>query len=204
MATNRTRRTRTTRTRTLQSATSALLLALLAACGSPSPKTNDGGYISGNGGITRLEPGDREELLEVSGDDLDGNPISSKQFLGKVLVINVWGSWCPPCRVEQPILSRLSTELKPDGVEFLGIAIRESAAASKAFTASRNVPYPSIGDADAQLLVFAKSLPAIAVPTTYVIDRQGRVATRLLDKATYSTLKGLIEDVAAEPDPTDG
>ena len=130
--------------------------------------------------------------------DLDGKPLSSKQWSGKVVVVNVWGSWCPPCRIEQPILSRLATEMKPRGVEFLGIAIRESAANARAFTTARKVPYPSIGEGDSAILAFADSLPAVAVPTTYVLDRQGRVATRLLDRATYSTLRGLIEDVVSE------
>ena len=177
----------------------AAILLLTTACGSGAPTTNDGGPVQGAGGITRLAPNDRGEPVDITGVDLDGSALSAKQWRGKVVVVNVWGSWCPPCRVEQPILSRLATELKPEGVEFLGIAIRESPATSKAFTTAKNVPYPSIGDGDSTLLAFVDSLPAVAVPTTYVIDRQGRVATRLLDRATYSTLKSLIDEVASEP-----
>jgi thiol-disulfide isomerase/thioredoxin len=177
----------------------ALAMLLLTSCGGGAPTENDGGPVQGAGGITRLAPKDRGELVEIAGTDLDGNPLSASQWRGKVVVVNVWGSWCPPCRVEQPILSRLAAELKPLGVEFLGIAIRESPATSKAFTTAKGVPYPSIGDGDATILAFVDSLPAVAVPTTYVIDRQGRVATRLLDRATYSTLKSLIDEVAQEP-----
>ena len=193
---------RTPRRRPVAAVALACLMLLVAACGSSGPKPNDGGPVQGAGGITRLAPSERGEPVEVAGLDLDGEPLSSKQWLGQVVVVNVWGSWCPPCRVEQPILSRLSTELKPTGVEFLGIAIRESPQTSKAFATSKGVPYPSIGGGDSSLLEFADSLPAVAVPTTYVIDRQGRVATRLLDRATYSTLESLIDEVANEP--TDG
>lgn len=178
----------------------AAVLLLTSACGGGAPTQNNGGPVQGAGGITRLAPGERGKSVDITGVDLDGNPLSVTPWRGEVVVVNIWGSWCPPCRVEQPILSRLATELKPKGVEFLGIAIRESPATSKAFTTARNVPYPSIGDGDSTILAFVDSLPAVAVPTTYVIDRQGRVATRLLDRATYSTLKSLIEEVASEPD----
>lgn len=181
-------------------ASAALALMLTTGCGGGAPTPNDGGPIQGEGGITRLQPTERGKPVEIKGLDLDGKPLSSKQWSGKVVVVNVWGSWCPPCRIEQPILSRLATEMKPRGVEFLGIAIRESAANARAFTTARKVPYPSIGEGDSAILAFADSLPAVAVPTTYVLDRQGRVATRLLDRATYSTLKGLIEDVVSEAD----
>ena len=84
-------------------------------------------------------------------------------------------------------------------VEFLGIAVRESATASLAFTRRLKVPYPSISDSSGALLTtFADSLPAVAVPTTYILDTEGRVAVRVLDKVTYSTLTALIEDVRAE------
>lgn len=190
------------RARARVSVIATALLLLTAACGGGTPAQNDGGPVQGAGGITRLAPDDRGEPVDITGLDLNGRPLSATPWRGKVVVVNIWGSWCPPCRVEQPILSRLATELQPSGVEFLGIAIRESSATSRAFTTAKKVPYPSIGDGDSTLLAFVDSLPAVAVPTTYVIDRQGRVATRLLDRATYSTLKSLIDEVVKEP--TDG
>lgn len=200
MAMNARPHTRTARRARGGVAAIAVAISLLtAACGGEAPAQNDGGPVQGAGGITRLAPDDRGKPVDITGLDLDGNALSATQWRGKVVVVNIWGSWCPPCRVEQPILSRLATELKPTGVEFLGIAVRESAATSRAFTTAKSVPYPSIGDGDSTILAFVDSLPAVAVPTTYVIDRQGRVATRLLDRATYSTLKSLIDEVASEP-----
>lgn len=178
----------------------ACLLLMTAACGTSKDSVRDGAPVQGAGGITRLAPADRGKPVEVVGVDLDGNPVSSHQWLGQVVVINIWGSWCPPCRVEQPVLSQLASELKPTGVEFLGIAVREGPETSKAFTTAKKVPYPSIGNGENAILAFADSLPAVAVPTTYVIDREGRVATRLLDRATYTTLKNLIDEVTNEVD----
>lgn len=171
---------------------------LIASCGIEG--SDDADATGVRAGITRVEPGDRKQAPEISGDDLDGAPLSLASFKGKVVVVNIWGSWCPPCREEQPALSKLATDLKPQGVEFIGIAVREGAATSKAYTEENNVPYPSISDSGGKLLIgFTSSLPAVAVPTTYVIDREGRVATRLLDVATEPTLGALITEIVEEP-----
>lgn len=187
----------------LRALTVVVALMLISACGSPragtpQPSQDSGDFLSERG-ITIVPPGDRKDAPDLAGNDLEGNPISADQFKGKTLVVNVWGSWCPPCRKEAPALIEASRNLKPDGVEFLGIAIRESAATSKAFTDRLKVPYPSISDESGKLLVgFNSSLPTIAVPTTYVIDTQGRVAARILDRVTVAMLTGVVEDVLKE------
>lgn len=175
------------------------VVALLGSCGlgGQTDKTGDED-TSAASGIARLAPEDRIAGPDVSGSDLAGDALDITSWRGKVVVINVWGSWCPPCRAETPVLNRIATETAPE-VEFLGIAVRESATASLAFTRKENVPYPSISDSGGTLLTrFADPLPAVAVPTTYVLDREGRVAVRVLDQVTYSTLKALIEEVQAE------
>ncbi len=195
------RGTQTTRPRKrLTSAVALLVLSVpvLASCGAAEPGETDA--TGARAGITRVEPADRKSAPDIRGDDLDGSPLSLGSFKGKVVVVNVWGSWCPPCREEQPVLSKLATELTPKGVEFIGIAVREGAATSRAYTEENDVPYPSISDSGGRLLVgFTSSLPAVAVPTTYVIDREGRVAVRLLDVATEATLRALVTDVIDEP-----
>lgn len=184
----------TTPRRVLALTLAATTLAAMAGCGSPD--LDDSAAASG---ITRVEPADRKAAPAVKGDDLYGQPRALESYRGKVVVLNIWGSWCPPCRKEQPVLSKLAREMKPAGVEFLGIAIREGAPTSRAYVEANDVPYPSISDSGGQQLVgFTSSLPAVAVPTTYVIDREGRVATRLLDVATEPTLRALIDDVVNE------
>jgi thiol-disulfide isomerase/thioredoxin len=175
-----------------------VVLLALAGCGVVGGPGGDEDGSPSAVGITRLAPDDRVSGPEVSGKDLQGMPVSLQEWRGDVVVVNVWGSWCPPCRAETPVLNRLATELEGE-VQFLGIAVRESAATSLAFTRKQDVPYPSISDSSGSLLArFAEPLPAAAVPTTYVLDRQGRVAVRVLDRVTYPTLKALVEDVSAE------
>lgn len=178
----------------------AVTAAILSGCSKGGTKTNDGGYVTGDGSLTRVEPKDRKPAPPLSGDDLYGRPLSAETIKGKVLVVNIWGSWCPPCRKETPVLNKVAEELESEGVQFLGIAVREGAAASRAFAEGKKVPYPSISDSGGALLIgFSSSLPAIAIPTTYVIDRKGRVAARIMDVVTEITLRDLVTDVAKEP-----
>lgn len=178
---------------------SSALISLSACAGEIATDSSKGGYITGGGAITTVPPSDRKPAPPLSGDDLEGRQISADRFVGKTLVVNVWGSWCPPCRKEAPALIKVSRDLKPRGVEFLGIAVRESAAASKAFTDRVGVPYPSISNESGDLLVgFNSSLPTAAIPTTYVIDDRGRVAARILDEVTATTLTDVVEGVLEE------
>lgn len=179
----------------------AMLSALgvvLAGCSGTETNGTEGGYVSGNKLITVVQPADRKSAPEISGTDLDGKTISLDDFDGKTVVVNVWGSWCPPCRKEAPALAATATKMRDGGVEFLGISVREDAASARAFNEAKKIPYPSLTDPSGKtLLGFAKNLPSQAIPTTWIIDSEGRVAARILDDTTESTLTSLIEDVQA-------
>jgi len=186
--------------------TFALCLAVvLAATGCSSPFTasqTSGGFVSGDGSITVLEPGDREPLPELSGETLEGEALSTAQFDGEVLVLNVWGSWCDPCVAEAPALDEVATQLADQGVRFVGINIRDQLTSAQQFQQQHDVSYPSVFDPDSStLLQVPPALYPVATPTTYIVDPQGRVAVRILDQTTASTLTGLIEDVLAEQEP---
>lgn len=176
----------------------ASLVVLVAGCGGPDVSGTTGGYASGDGlqAIVQVAPADRKPAPELLGPDLNGKQISSADFAGKTLVVNLWGSWCPPCRKEAAALDAVARAMKPKGVEFLGIATREDAQTTLAFTRKHNISYPSISDYTGQnLLGFAKSLPSAAIPTTWIFDANGKVAVRVINEVTESTLTGLIEDV---------
>ena len=179
----------------------AMLSALgvvLAGCSGTETNGTEGGYVSGNKLITVVQPADRKSAPEISGTDLDGKTISLDDFDGKTVVVNVWGSWCPPCRKEAHALAATATKMRDGGVEFLGISVREDAASARAFNEAKKIPYPSLTDPSGRtLLGFAKNLPSQAIPTTWIIDSEGRVAARILDDTTESTLTSLIEDVQA-------
>lgn len=176
-----------------------LLVALLATAGcSNSGGTGDKGYVDGSGVITVLTEAERKKPGPVSGTTLDGEEVSLEQYLGKVVVINVWGSWCPPCRAEADDLTVAAEELMPRGVVFLGINTRDnSVETALAFQRAQEVPYPSIFDPGGKnLLAFYGTLSPNAIPSTVVIDAEGRVAASIIGEVTSArTLVDLIEDV---------
>lgn len=181
----------------------AVLLSgtVLAACSNDEVgASGDAGFVSGKGVITRLAAEDRRQPGQVAGETLEGEPVSLADYEGRTVVVNIWGSWCAPCRSEAPDLVEASKELADDGVQFLGINSRDlDRAAAQAFQRRFEVPYPSIYDQKGQtLLAFRGTLSPNAIPSTVVIDDQGRVAASIIGETTKSTLVGLVEDVQAE------
>lgn len=172
-------------------------LALVAGCSGSGNQGFTGGYVTSEDGITKVAEADRKVAPVISGTDLVGKPISSADYAGKTLVVNVWGSWCPPCRKEAPALQEVATQYADKGVQFLGINVRDDTAAAIRFNAAKGVTYPSLDDYGAKsVLGLNKILPSQAIPTTWIIDAKGRLAVRLtVDGLTASTLAGLIDDV---------
>jgi thiol-disulfide isomerase/thioredoxin len=182
---------------------SLLLLAafVLAACsGGTDASTPGQGYVSGEGVIEEITTSQRRELPPITGTLLDGGQYDSREQSGKVVVYNVWGSWCVPCREEAPVLRKVWNETRERGVQFVGINVKDNDAAARAFERRYDITYPSITTADSggALLAFGPSLPRSAVPSTVVVDRRGRVAARVIGPTTYGTLKSLVEAVLDE------
>ena len=141
---------------------------------------------------------ERVPAPKLEGTTLDNKPFALTDLSGNIVVINVWGSWCAPCRAETPDLVRLANEDADRGVRFVGINTRDNADAAKAFVRSYKVPYPSVRDNSGEvLLAFRNTIPTTVVPTTVVVDRQGRVAARVIGPVAYTTLKGLLDDEIA-------
>jgi thiol-disulfide isomerase/thioredoxin len=172
----------------------------IAGCGSVGTGDSTGGYVSGDRTITVVPVADRQPAPELSGVDLAGTRLSSDDLLRthRVLVVNVWGSWCGPCRREAPVLSAVSKQYAKRGVAFLGLLSRDKPAAASAFVRRFDLNYPSLRDPGGRLqLRFAETLPSQGIPTTWIIDRRGRVAARVLVEVTKPTLVGLIDDELA-------
>jgi thiol-disulfide isomerase/thioredoxin len=141
--------------------------------------------------------GQRPAVPAVSGTTLTGQRLNLDSYKGKTVVLNFWGSWCPPCRAEAPALGTLARQLQPDGVRFLGIDIRDERDAALAFMQNFNVSYPSLNDPNDEIaLEFHSTVPPSATPTTLIIDRSGRIAARILGASTYKELKDLVAKVA--------
>jgi thiol-disulfide isomerase/thioredoxin len=177
-----------------------LILVSCARTGADEQSQNAGqvGYPTVPRNLTRISPDQRQVLPTVSGPALGSNQtISTQDYRGKVVVINVWGSWCPPCRKEAPDLQAASVETK-DVAQFVGITSKDyDPAPAEAFVRSFKITYPSIYDPTGKvLLAFAGELPPSAIPSTMIIDREGRLAVRVLSEVSKITLVDMINDVA--------
>ncbi len=191
---------RRTAVRTAVALAAMLMLAACAGTGADEQTRSAGqvGYPDVARNLTRVPPDQRKELPTISGPALGSNrTISTQEFRGKVVVINVWGSWCPPCRKEAPDLQAASVETK-DIAQFVGITSKDyDPAPAEAFVRSFKITYPSIYDPTGKtLLAFAGELPPSAIPSTMIIDRQGRLAVRVLSEVSKITLVDMINDVA--------
>jgi thiol-disulfide isomerase/thioredoxin len=175
------------------------LAGLLAGCsGNEVGSSGDQGYVAGKGIITTLKASERKEPGTVAGTTLDGRKVSLADYRGQVVVVNVWGSWCPPCRAEAPMLAAAARDLRKQDVVFLGINSRNpEKAGPRAFERRYHIPYDSIYDPDGRsVLAFHGTLAPNSIPSTVVVDREGRVAASVIGQVTRTTLRDLVEDVA--------
>jgi thiol-disulfide isomerase/thioredoxin len=186
--------------RTLAAVAALVLLAGCTTTGADEPTRSAGqeGYVGVDGNLTRIAPQDRTRLAPVSGTSLDDKPLSTADYPGKVVVVNVWGSWCAPCRLEAPAL-RAASEATRGKAQFVGITTRDNdPAQAQAFVRAFKIGYPSIFDPKGTaLLAFAGTLPPSAIPSTLILDGQGRVAVRVLGQISELTLVSMVDDVVA-------
>lgn len=187
----------------------ALALALgavlaLGACTSGGGASGDAdvadqGYVSGDGSFTQWAAADRQGPVEVAGTDYAGEAVDVADWRGDVVVLNTWYAACPPCREEAPDLVDIANEYADAGVHLLGINGVDDAGAAEPFQTGFDVPYPSIDDRDKHAIAALQGIvPIQATPTTVVLDRDGKVAARIVGLAEGSTLRALVDEVLAE------
>lgn len=190
-------------TRTAVLALTVVGALLLSACGGDEAGSSGGdtNIVEGTGEITRVAAADREKAPDISGETLDGDTLSLSDYRGKVVVLNVWGSWCSPCRAEAPNLVAVAEDTKDQGVQFVGINTRDlDEANAKAFERRFDVNYPSLYDPDGKLILEfpSGSLNPQAIPSTLIIDRDGRIAVRALKGLTEKELRNALDPVIEE------
>jgi thiol-disulfide isomerase/thioredoxin len=157
------------------------------------------------GGQTKIfydPPPTRGAIPDLAGDDLlaPGRRISVSDYANKVVVVNIWGSWCGPCRAEMPELQRVYDQTKDFGVQLVGIDVRDEVrSAPQDFMRNLGITYPSIYDPPGRSLLALKGYPRSVVPSTIVLDRQHRVAAVLLTALREADLLPVVRRLAAEP-----
>ena len=149
-------------------------------------------------GTTTFKPGERPSVPTLAGTTLEGTSFSTADVRGKVVVVNAWASWCEPCQQESPALARIAKTIRPLGVEFLGLDEEDTVANAKAFAVKAGTTYPHLFDEKGDLLASVKLLPTSGIPSTLVLDRQGRVAIRVIGVIHEPEFQVLLESLAAE------
>lgn len=160
---------------------------------------NGNGFVSGDGSIERVAADRRSAPLTMSGTTFQGTGWKVADARDKVLVLNVWGTWCGPCVVEMPDLQKVWSQLSTGGkpVQFMGVNYRDGVETAEAFLRVNKITYPSLQDNGGRTLLALRG-KANATPTTLVLDRQGRIAARVSGPVTAATLSGLVNDVLGE------
>jgi thiol-disulfide isomerase/thioredoxin len=160
-------------------------------------ETGTKGYVAGGGGIVVVPASERTSPATAAGETLEGRSLSLEELRGKPVVVNIWSSWCGPCRGEQPLLNTASEELSGRAV-FVGVNIREnSLKTALAYARKAAIPYESIHSPDsAALLGLGPSVMALGMPATVVLDREGHIAAMVSGAITsHKTLVDLVDDV---------
>ncbi|MFJ6837417.1 TlpA family protein disulfide reductase [Streptomyces sp. NPDC091209] len=187
----------------LFTAGAAVAALVLSACGSggTSGGAGNSNYVSGKDGISTVAKGSRDAVPDLSGKTVDGKQLDIADYKGKVVVLNVWGSWCPPCRAETPNFVKVAKETAEQGVQFVGINTRDaSTSLAKAFETEQKVTYPSLYDPTGKLMLRFKkgTLNPQTIPSTLVIDRDGKIAARTLQALSEEKLHEMLDPVLAE------
>ncbi|MFD3743798.1 TlpA disulfide reductase family protein [Nocardia sp. NPDC058633] len=194
-------------------AATAILSALVVIIAAAGCSTGTDAVATGGGTFEFVSPGGKTDISydppatrgtigTLSGPDLmnEGKTISVDDFPNQIVVVNLWGQWCGPCRAESPALEKVFAATKDRGVAFLGINVRDHQRdKAQDFVVDNKIEYPSIYDPSMRtLLALGGNFPTSVIPTTLILDRQHRVAAVFLRSLLAEDLQPVIERIAAE------
>jgi peroxiredoxin len=176
---------------------------LLAGCstGDSAVDVNNGGefrFVAGTAAGEVIPAAERAGAPEFSGTLLGGGDWTSDELSGDVAVLNFWGSWCAPCRVETPEFQQVYTEVTDQGVQFLGLNVKDQEQFAEAFVASKGITFPSLYDPKGEVALAFRDYPASAIPSTIVLDRESRVAAVYTGEVRQDDLRAVLTQLTGE------
>jgi thiol-disulfide isomerase/thioredoxin len=177
---------------------------LLAGCstGSSAVDVNNGGqfrFVAGTPAGEVIPEGERAAAPDFAGTLLGGGDFASTELAGEIAVLNFWGSWCPPCRVETPQFQEVYADVRDQGVAFLGLNVKETSEQfAQAFVDSEGIEFPSLYDPRGEVALAFRDYPANAIPSTIVLDRVGRVAAVYTGEVSQDDLRAVLDRLMAE------
>ncbi|MGY1821379.1 TlpA family protein disulfide reductase [Geodermatophilus sp. SYSU D00079] len=177
---------------------------LLAGCstGSSAVDVNNGGqfrFVAGTPAGEVIPPDERAAAPDFSGTLLGGGDFTSAELAGEIAVLNFWGSWCPPCRVETPQFQEVYADVRDQGITFLGLNVKETSEQfAQAFVDSEGIEFPSLYDPRGEVALAFRDYPANAIPSTIVLDRDGRVAAVYTGEVAQEDLRAVLDLLLAE------
>ncbi|GGV65601.1 hypothetical protein GCM10010277_73020 [Streptomyces longisporoflavus] len=199
-STNRSR----SRSRTALLGVGAAVAALtLSACSSGGTSGGSGNtnFVTGSDGIATADKGERQDGPKLDGETLTGKHLDVDDYKGKIVVLNVWGSWCSPCRAEAPNFAKVSKDLADKDVQFVGINTRDPQKdPALAFEKEWGIHYPSLHDPMGKLMLrFPKgTMNPKFIPSTIILDRDGKIAARSQQALNEKNLRKMIDPLIAE------
>jgi peroxiredoxin len=180
----------------------ALLLVAGCSTGADAVDVNNGGefrFVAGTPAGEVIDAAERAAAPDFSGTLLGGGDFDSAELDGRLAVLNFWGSWCPPCRVETPQFQEVYTEIRDRGVAFLGLNVKETSEQfAQAFVDSEGIEFPSLYDPRGEVALAFRDYPANAIPSTIVLDRDGRVAAVYTAAVQPDDLRSVLTRVVEE------
>lgn len=124
-----------------------------------------------------------------------GEDVNLKDYRGKVVVIEFWASWCPPCRAGMPFIVRMAKDLREKGLRMIGISLDQDKAALDAYMKEQGMTWPQYFDGKVFKTAFADRFSLIGVPTTYLFDKSGVLREiGLRDAALETAVKKLLDE----------
>ena len=177
--------------------------ALLGCSNSSAPDSGDEG--SGEFDFTEATPpgqvipaAARRPAPSFTSEYLDGAAFDSASLAGDIVVINFWGSWCAPCRIEIPEFQLVYTDVADAGVQFLGVDVKDQRQLAQSFVDDVGATYPSLFDPRGEVALAFRGFPTNVVPTTILLDRSGRVAGTYIAAISQEELRAALDQLLAE------